>query len=48
MYKRQEFDALGALMVETLKKHKVAQADIDELMKIVGATKAQIVETKGN
>jgi hemoglobin len=44
----EEFDALGALMVDTLKKNKVAQADIDELMKIIGATKPQIVESKGN
>ncbi len=44
----EEFDALGALMVETLKKNKVAQADIDELMKIVGATKAAITEGKDN
>lgn len=43
-----EFDALAALMVETLKKNKVAQPDIDELMKIVGATKPAIVEGTGN
>jgi len=44
----EEFDAFGELMVETLKKNKIAQADIDELMKIVGTTKALIVEGKGN
>lgn len=44
----EEFDAFAALMVDTLKKNKVAQADIDELMKIVGATKASIVEGKAN
>lgn len=44
----EEFDAFAALMADTLKKNKVAQADIDELMKIVGATKASIVEGKAN
>jgi hemoglobin len=43
-----EFDALAELLVETLKKNKVAQTDIDELMKIVGATKNAIVEGPGN
>jgi len=43
-----EFDALGELLVETLKKNKVAKADIDELMKIVGATKTAITESKEN
>ncbi len=43
-----EFDALGAIVVDVLKKHKAAQADIDELMKILGATKKDIVESKGN
>ncbi|MBA4189748.1 MAG: hypothetical protein C0467_17315 [Planctomycetaceae bacterium] len=44
----EEFDAFGALMIETLKKNKIAQADIDELMKIVGATKPAITESKEN
>ncbi|WP_439630523.1 group I truncated hemoglobin [Gemmata sp.] len=44
----EEFDAFAALMADTLKKNKVAKADIDELMKVVGATKASIVEGKAN
>ena len=44
----KEFDALGAILVDVLKKNKVAQADIDELMKAVAATKKDIVEGKGN
>ncbi len=44
----EEFDAFAELMVETLKKNKVAKADIDELMKIVGATKSAIIEGKDN
>ena len=39
-----EFDALAADLVETLKKYKVPQADIDELVKIVGSTRGDIVE----
>jgi hemoglobin len=42
-----EFDALGALTVEVLKKNKVAEADIEELMKIIISTKPLIVEGKG-
>jgi hemoglobin len=42
----KEFDALGAILVATLKKHKVAQAEIDELVKIVESTRADIVEKK--
>ncbi len=42
-----EFDALGKALVEVLKKNKVAQTDIDDLMKIVGTTKPLIVEGKG-
>jgi hemoglobin len=42
----KEFDALGAILVSVLKKHKVAQADIDELVKIVESTRADIVEKK--
>jgi hemoglobin len=41
-----EFDALGGVLVATLKKHKVAQADIDELVKIVETTRKDIVEKK--
>jgi hemoglobin len=44
----KEFDALGAILVDVLKKNKVAQADIDDLMKAVAATKKDIVEGKGN
>jgi hemoglobin len=44
----EEFDAFGELLVGVLKKNKVAQADIDELMKIVGATKKDIVAGKGD
>lgn len=44
----EEFDAFTGLMGDTLKKHKVAAADIEELMKIVGATKASIVDGKAN
>jgi len=41
-----EFDALGAVLVTTLKKYKVPQADIDELVKIVESTRKDIVEKK--
>jgi hemoglobin len=41
-----EFDALGAILVATLKKHNVAQADIAELVKIVETTRPDIVEKK--
>jgi hemoglobin len=41
-----EFDALGGILIATLKKHKVAQADIDELVKIVEKTREDIVEKK--
>jgi hemoglobin len=44
----EEFDAFGEMLVGVLKKNKVAQADIDELMKIVGATKKDIVAGKGD
>jgi hemoglobin len=44
----KEFDALAAILLEVLKKNKVAQPDIDDLMKAVGATKKDIVEGKGN
>jgi hemoglobin len=41
-----EFDALGAVLVTTLKKYKVPQSDIDELVKIVESTRKDIVEEK--
>ena len=40
----EEFNALGGVLVATLKKYKVPQADIDELVKIVESTRADIVE----
>jgi hemoglobin len=42
----KEFDAMGAILVATLKKYKVPQADIDELVKIVETTRKDIVEKK--
>lgn len=42
----EEFDALGGVLVATLKKYKVPQADIDELVKIVETTRKDIVEKK--
>lgn len=41
-----EFDALGGHFVAALKKNAVAQADIDELVKIVESTRKAIVEPK--
>jgi hemoglobin len=41
-----EFDAMVADAVAVLKKHKVAQADIDELGKVVEGTRKDIVEVK--
>lgn len=41
-----EFDELGAVLVATLKKHKVPQTEIDELVKIVAGTRGDIVEKK--
>ncbi len=43
----QEFDALAEIVQTQLKKNKVADADVAELMKIIGATKKDIVEGKG-
>ena len=40
----KEFDALGGVLVATLKKYKVPQAEIDELVKIVESTRGDIVE----
>lgn len=39
-----EFDALAGHLVATLKKYKVPQAEMDELLKIVGGTRGDIVE----
>ena len=41
-----EFDALAGVLVATLKKYKVPQAEIDELVKIVASTRPDIVEKK--
>ena len=41
-----EFGALAGHLVATLKKYKVPQAEIDELVAIVASTKADIVEKK--
>ncbi|QJW93994.1 group I truncated hemoglobin [Frigoriglobus tundricola] len=39
-----EFNALAADLVDTLKKYKVPQTEIDELVKIVDSTRPDIVE----
>jgi hemoglobin len=41
-----EFKALAGHLVAVLKKHKVPQAEIDELIKIVATTHDDIVEKK--
>jgi hypothetical protein len=41
-----EFDAMKADAVAVLKKHKVADADIDELGKVIESTRKDIVEAK--
>jgi hemoglobin len=41
-----EFDAMGAILVEKLKKNMVPQPEIDELVKIVESTRKDIVEPK--
>jgi hemoglobin len=41
-----EFNVLGGHLVATLKKYKVPQKEIDELMLIVGSTRKDIVEKK--
>lgn len=46
MITNAEFDALGAVLVATLKKYKVPQSDIDELVKIIETTRKDIVEPK--
>jgi hemoglobin len=43
----KEFDAAGALLKGVLEENRVNPADIDELMKIVGTTRKDIVEAKG-
>ena len=39
-----EFNAFAAILVATLKKYRIPQVEIDELVGIVGATKKDIVE----
>lgn len=46
MITEAEFNAAGELLIATLKKHKVGQKEIDELMMILGSTKKDIVEMK--
>jgi hemoglobin len=41
-----EFDALAGLLIATLKKYKVPQAEMDELVGIVAGTRGDIVEVK--
>ena len=41
-----EFNALAGDLVDTLKKYKVPQTEIDELVAIVASTKKDMVETK--
>lgn len=42
----EEFKAIAGHLVDTLKKHKVPQKEIDELIKIVASTHDDIVEKK--
>lgn len=42
----EEFDALLTVIQKTLEKHKLGKPESDELMKIVGSTRAMIVEVK--
>ena len=44
----KEFDAFIKVFGEVLERNKIAKADIDELMKVMNATKKDIVEGKGN
>lgn len=46
MISNAEFDALGEIVIASLKKFKVPQADIDELVKIIETTRKDIVEPK--
>ena len=41
-----EFNALAGDLVDTLKKYKVPQTEIDELVAIVASTKKDMVEVK--
>ena len=41
-----EFDAIAGDLIDSLKKFKVPQAEIDELVGIVGGTRGDIVEEK--
>ena len=41
-----EFDALAGDLITVLKKYKVPQAEMDELVKIVASTRPDIVEKK--
>lgn len=41
-----EFDALAADLKAVLEKHKVAKAEIDEVMKVAASTAPDIVEVK--
>jgi len=43
-----EFDAIAGDLIETLKKFKVPQAEIDELVTIVASTRSDIVEVPAN
>ncbi len=42
----EEFNALAGDLIDTLKKYKVPQTEIDELVAIVASTKKDVVETK--
>ena len=42
----EQFGAIAADLIEVLKKYKVPQKEIDELIGIIGSTKKDIVETK--
>ena len=41
-----EFNALAGDLIDTLKKYKVPQTEIDELVAIVASTKKDMVEVK--
>ena len=41
-----EFDALASDLITVLKKFKVPQAEMDELVGIVASTRGDIVEVK--
>ena len=46
MITNAEFDAFKEIIVDTLKKHKVSEADIDAISKAVEGTRKDIVEPK--